>query len=345
MLWTAPNNYFFILQVILQQSFWRDCSFDLKENITNSVWDSRKSSTITKYCSSLRKFFEFCSSNEILIEIPFDSLTIVQYLEFIKNSPQSNSAMTSALLSIKWLHCFKPGLNSHNDPANDRILSRIVDSSHRNSFKMKNRKKPLSADMIKDLIKLLPPLPTLTQLRDCLIPILSYALLLRHDETSHLNCNHFNEDKNGFKILIPSSKTDTYREGKFVYLSKNNQSATDLLRRYLSKSNLKIGQNHFLFGPIVFDKSSRKYEINNKKLSYEVFNQIFKDSATKLGLDPKDYGTHSARSGGATSLAPHISQYDLLLNGRWSDPRSIGNYVETSSSRRFEINEILDINT
>ena len=65
---------------------------------------------------------------------------IVQYLEFIKNSPQSNSAMTSALLSIKWLHCFKPGLNSHNDPANDRILSRIVDSSHRNSFKMKNRK-------------------------------------------------------------------------------------------------------------------------------------------------------------------------------------------------------------
>ena len=198
--------------------------------------------------------------------------------------------------------------------------------------------------MIKGILNLLPSEPTLTQLRDCLIPVLSYALLLRHDETAHLNCNHFTEDSDGFKIIIPSSKTDTYREGKTVYLSKGNLSLWKLLMQYLSKSNLNFSMNHYLFGPIRFDKPSKGYIIENKKLSYECFNKIFKAAVARLGFDPDNFGTHSARSGGASCLAPHISEYNLMLNGRWSDPRSIGSYVETPSSQRFEINEILDIN-
>ena len=237
-----------------------------------------------------------------------------------------------------------PGLNSWNDPANDQFLSKIVESSNRNNYKSKQRKKPLTPDMIKDILRLLPSEPTLTQLRDCLIPVMSYALLLRHDETSHLNCNHFVEDTNGFKIHIPSSKTDTYREGKIVYLSKENRSLFDTFLKYLSKSNLNIGINHFLFGPIKFDKSLQKFSVENKKLPYESFNKIIKNAVIKLGCNPDEFGTHSARSGGASCLAPHISEYDLMLNGRWSDPRSIGSYVETPSAHRFEINEILDIN-
>ena len=252
--------------------------------------------------------------------------------------------MTNGLLCIKWLHGFMPGLNPCNDPANDIFLSKIVESSNRNSYKSRQRKKPFSPDMIKGIINLLPTEPTLTQLRDCLILVLSYALLLRHDETSHLNCNHFIPETDGFKIHIPSSKTDTYREGKYVYLSKENRSLYDLLMRYLAKSCLCIGMNHFLFGPITFNKSAKKCQIENKKLSYEVFNKITKDAVFKLGLNPDDFGTHSARSGGATCLAPHISEFNLMLNGRWSDSRSIGSYVETSGSERFEINKILDIN-
>ena len=72
--------------------------------------------------------------------------------------------------------------------------------------------------------------------------------------------------------------------------------------------------------------------------------KFLQNAVSKLGLNPKNFGTHSARSGGASCLAPHISQYDLMLSGRWSDPRSIGSYVETPVQRRFEINEILDIN-
>ena len=107
-------------------------------------------------------------------------------------------------------------------------------------------------------MKKLPPSPSLSQACDAVIPTLAYALLLRHDETSHLNYSHFSAEDDGVRFLIPSSKTDTYREGKYVILSKENCSLYDLFFKYLKTSNLKIGQNHVLFGPIGFDRSVKR---------------------------------------------------------------------------------------
>ena len=276
--------------------------------------------------------------------MPIPSLKIALYLEHLKQSSEAKGTISNALISIKWLHYFVLGLNSLNNPLNDEFLSKIVEGRNRNKAKMKIRKKPFSTEIIQEFLKSLPENPTLAQLRNTLIPVLAFALLLRHDETSHLNCNHFTLLDHGLKILIPSSKTDNFREGKFVFLSKDNRSLYELFFKYLEQANLNLGLNHFLFGPLEFNKSSKKYVIKNEKLSYNVFNKIVKDAVTGLGLDPKDYGTHSARSGGATALAPHISQFNLMLTGRWSDPRSIGSYVETSSETRFELNSLLDIN-
>ena len=108
------------------------------------------------------------------------------------------------------------------------------------------------------------------------------------------------------------------------------------VKRYLSDSNLKIGENHFLFFP--FKKVGNVLKNQNKILSYSSFLDIVKSLVTKIGLDPSIYGTHSLRSGGATDLAPNISELELLTSGRWSDSRSIRSYVELSDSHRFEIN-------
>ena len=99
--------------------------------------------------------------------------------------------------------------------------------------------------------------------------------------------------------MITLSKTDTYREGKYVFLSKENRSLYDL-----KISNLKIGQNHSLFGPIGFNRSVNGQIIENKKLFYNVFYGIVKDAVSNLGLNSAEFGTHSARSAGATALRP-----------------------------------------
>ena len=113
---------------------------------------------------------------------------------------------------------------------------------------------------------------------------------------------------------------------------------------YLKKANIKIGDNHFLFSPIRFDKAKKIHVLDNSKLSYLSYREIIKKAVAGIGLDPKDYGTHSCRSGGATDIAPHISQYELLLSGRWADPRSVGSYVETPEDRRYAISKSMNMN-
>ena len=136
------------------------------------------------------------------LTLPLSSIFIAQYLNHSKQ--YSANAVQEAISSLKWLHYFVPGLNSLTNPLNDEFLARIVESSKRNVTKEKSRKKPLTTEMISSIINEIPPSPTLTEIRDALIPSLAFALLLRHDELSHLNFNHFSVQTGGIKIHIPS---------------------------------------------------------------------------------------------------------------------------------------------
>ena len=97
-----------------------------------------------------------------------------------------------------------------------------------------------------------------------------------------------------------------------------------------------------MFCPI--KKVKGKYSLSNSILSYSTYSEIVKKLVTKIGLDPKSFGTHSCRSGGATGLASHVNERELLVSGRWADPRSIRRYVELSDEKRFEMNNILQSN-
>ena len=273
-------------------------------------------------------------------------MTVANYLIFLSDTNGSKGATNNAMAGLKWFHSFVPGLNAANNPMNDEFISKISQSENRNLAKLKIRKKPLSNDIIKAILKksISEQNPTLLMIRNALIPCMAYALLLRHDEISHLNCSHITVTESGLKIFIPSSKTDTYRQGKFVFLSKDNSDLYNLFFCYIDMSDLSIGKNHFLFAPIIFDLKKKRFLLQNKKLSYTVFNEVVKEAVSDLGLDPHEYGTHSCRSGGATDLAPHVSQFELLLSGRWADPRSLGSYVETPQERRFEISRNFHLN-
>ena len=94
-----------------------------------------------------------------------------------------------------------------------------MESASRNVSKLKKRERPLTLEMINGILNALPFNSTLTQLRYCLIPVLSYTLLPRHDENSHINCSHIYMSEESLKIFIPVSKTDVYQDTRFVFLS------------------------------------------------------------------------------------------------------------------------------
>ena len=145
-------------------------------------------------------------------------------------------------------------------------------------------------------------------------------------------------------ILIPSSKTDVYRKGKTLYLAKQreNLSVFKLLESYMEKAGLKFGQNRFLIGEIKND-GEREVLNGRTKLPYGKFLEIIKEKADSIGLDPTKYATHSGRSGGATALATRVTPFELMVSGRWRDPRSLNSYVELCKERRLDISKELQM--
>lgn len=167
----------------------------------------------------------------------------------------------------------------------------------------KNEKQPLSSDFIKSVIRSVDTL-SLVDLRDACIISLAYSLLLRHDEVSHICCNHLSLVPGGLKVLIPSSKTDVFKSEKSVFLASGGESTPsfNLLFSYMKIVNLHIGQIHFLFCPVRISFSTGFRVIENKILSYSLYRSILWDKLASCGLNPDQFGFHSSRKGGASNL-------------------------------------------
>ena len=327
-------------QFLRSQSFWKTTSSQTKELIIDSIWNGREGSTVAKYCLSLRKFLKFLDDKSYPPKLPFCSMIAAEYLTYLKINKATKGAIECALNSLKWIHCFVPGVNKSNNPMMDEFLAKISNGISRDMGKPTTQKSPLSGEMVAKLISK-SDMGNLTDLRNCLLVSFAYNLLLRHDEFSHINLSHISESESGFKILIPKSKTDKFRNGKHVFLSKcpDRHSPSNLLVCYLERIGLRIGMNHFLFCPL--KRNGISWKPINQMLAYTSFRDIVKSSVERIGLDSKKYGTHSLRAGGASDLAPHVSEHELLVSGRWADPRSIRSYVELKDSDRYELNTIL----
>ena len=270
---------------------------------------------------------------------PTNSLMAANFLIYLKDRRYSKSSIKLGLVSLKWVNSFFP--DKASELLSDKFLDRIVQSSLRNMSSAKCQKEPISKDMVRKML-ILGPNPTLEQIRNALIAALSFSLLLRNEELRHLACHNISENEAGVIFLIVSSKTDVFRKGKKLFLAKQNGafSVTDLLKNYMTKGKLKFQENKFLFGPVIKDKNNEHID-GTRQLSYDCCRSILMDKVKDIGYESKNFGTHSFRSGGATTLAPRVTPFELMLSGRWADARSLRSYVEVPDNRRFDISKNL----
>ena len=83
-----------------------------------------------------------------------------------------------------------------------------------------------------------------------------------------------------------------------MYISKldSNYCPVTVLLRHIQAADIDLSSQLALFRPVT--KRKLRYALRNGKLSYTRCREIFKD----VGYDPKQYGLHSLRSGGVTSV-------------------------------------------
>ena len=75
---------------------------------------------------------------------------------------------------------------------------------------------------------------------------------LRFDEISNIKCNEISFCVEYVRILISKSKTDQYRSGNEVLISKGDSSAClySMLLRYMNLASLNTESDSFLYRPL-----------------------------------------------------------------------------------------------
>ena len=74
-----------------------------------------------------------------------------------------------------------------------------------------------------------------------------------------------------------------------------------MVLRHMSAAKMDTNSSGLLIRQLILRKNSNGYVLGNKGISYSRCQEIFLDALAALGYDPKLFGLHSLRSGGATA--------------------------------------------
>ena len=155
--------------------------------------------------------------------------------------------------------------------------------------------------------------------------LLCYAGFLRYSELANLKRNNIYFCYNYVKLLLENSKTDVYREGREVFISKTNSPTClcGMLQRSLTLANIDDTSVEYIFRPLCYCKSHNTYILRKRRPSYTTARETLLSALDTLGLQKKMFGLDSLMSGGATSAAAARDE-DMLFkkHGRWKTDRT-----------------------
>ena len=105
------GDIIFFLQVVITSKAWMLLPPALRPDINtlfNLLLSSRADSTVKKYTNEINKFFLWCRSRQIPLQIPFSSSVVALYLFDLDQQLRSPATMVLVHAALKWLHSFVP---------------------------------------------------------------------------------------------------------------------------------------------------------------------------------------------------------------------------------------------
>jgi integrase len=302
---------------------------------------SRSDNTVAKYSHQVKLFKDFCAERHFPCE-PAYPIHVAMYLSSLIDSGKSDSVVTSAYYGIKWYH----NISDSKDPTDSQLVKSMLECAKRLNSKPIVKKDVVTSEQLVSLCDMFVGSTDVIALRDLSIILLSYAGFLRFDEVSSLRCNDVTIHDDHIRLFIKKSKTDIYRKGNEVLISRGETSACPLrmLQRYISSAHLQLGGDIFLFRPAC--RSGEKCFLlhKDKKLSYTRTRECVV-SKLKLVAPDSNLGLHSLRAGGATEAANAggVSERCLKRHGRWRSDTAKDGYVDDSLEKKLLITKKLKL--
>ena len=187
---------------------------------------------------------------------------------------------------------------------------------------------------------------SLSNLQTILICVLSFIGLLRFSEVIKSRPCDIIINKTFLSIFIEKSKTDVYREGSWVYLTKLDTvlCPIELVSQYFKKGNISDNCQKYIFRGIITTKSHSKLRSCDKHISYTFVRENVMEGLKNIGAETKLFGSHSLRAGGATAAA-NLGVNDRLFkkHGRWKSEKVKDGYIHESIEAKLIVTKNLGL--
>lgn len=353
MLCSCLKSVQFILQLIFQSGVWKEINHELDEEndelkelaseLPGVILNSRADSTCRQYSGA---FIKWCSwaHNYGKSKLPAEPFYVSLYLIHLSHNANTPSPVTNGVSAISWAH----KLAGHTDPCSSSIVKNTVEGLKRNLASPLGKKEPITPDILENMYDLYCgdlSIKNFLHIRTMTMCLVAYMGFLRFDELSKIRKSHISFHPTHMKILIPSSKTDVYRDGNLVYIARisSRLCAVKLLSVYLNLGQIQ-NDDDFIFRNISATKQGYKLREGNQPMSYTRVREILLDSLRPIVGDVSRFCVHSLRSGGA-SQAAKAGVPDRLFrrHGRWKSEIAKDGYVKESMSNLLSVSKSLGL--
>jgi site-specific recombinase XerD len=282
--------------------------------------NSRAASTRAAYAADFRVFSAWCAAQG-LCPMPANPATVAAFLADQVKSGMKPSTLGRRLAAIKYRHKTAEAAS----PTDDEV--KAVIRGARRTLGVAPRK--LAAATSEKAIGMATLVrPGLAGLRHRAVLLLAFSLAARRSELVALDVEDLDECAEGLRVRIRRSKTDQEGVGATVAVCRGSIACPAwALKDYLEAAGITSGP--------VFRRIRRGNHLTDHRLTAQTICRIVKDHASKLGLDPKQYGPHSLRAGFLTSAAAKGANFFKMMDvSRHKSVDTLRGYVRSADAFR-----------
>jgi site-specific recombinase XerD len=211
------------------------------------------------------------------------------------------------------------------DPPLDANLRKVIRAT-----RCQRQEKPVGKTALDklDLVRIAGQCDVGTALgaRDRALLVLGFATSFRREELAHLQLSDVTFERRGLAVLLRRSKRDQEGKGRLLGVWAGKREITDPVRSLRTW----LGYRGSWPGPL-FCRVQTGDTVKREAISGEAVNQAVKRMIAEAGIDPKNYGAHSLRSGSITAAADlgRSDQEIVELSGHLN-VKMIRTYVRSS---------------
>ena len=289
----------------------------LIERARHTIDDAVPVNTRRAYEGDLRRFAAWCAARGFGA-MPASPATVVVYMQALADLGRKISTIERALAAV----CTAHRRIGYDSPWTDSMVADMRQALRDKLGVRPTKKKAADDDILRRLLAVVPD-TGLLGLRDRAMLTLGWCAALRRSELVALDLADVTKAPKGLVVTVLHSKTDQERKGEDVPVFFSNiaeHCPVRSLDAWLSASGIVEGA--------IFPRLGQHQQVGERLAPAAVLNRV-QCYAKLAGLEYRNFGAHSLRSGFITTAARRGKDLDsIMVTTRHKSEHVARGYIE-----------------